>query len=59
MQKKSLRVNSGTILMVIGKPFSVADYTIETVDELMVIAREAISRNYDQWKFKLPPAKHL
>jgi 1-acyl-sn-glycerol-3-phosphate acyltransferase len=48
MPKRSLRVNPGKITMVIDKPIPVAEYTIETRDQLMDAARNVIIKNYEE-----------
>jgi len=48
MPKRSLRVNPGTITMVIDKPIDVTGYTIETRETLIRKVREVIVRNFDE-----------
>ena len=48
MPKRSLRVNPGTITMVIDKPIDVTGYTIETREALIQKVREVIVRNFDE-----------
>jgi 1-acyl-sn-glycerol-3-phosphate acyltransferase len=45
MRKNSLRVNSGTITMVIGKSISPAGYDVENMEELVNKVREVVIRN--------------
>lgn len=48
MSKRSLRVNTGKITMVIDKPIDVRGYTIETRDALIGKVHEVILRNFDE-----------
>jgi 1-acyl-sn-glycerol-3-phosphate acyltransferase len=48
MPKRSLRVNRGTITMVIDKPIDVTGYTIETREALIRKVREVIVRNFNE-----------
>jgi 1-acyl-sn-glycerol-3-phosphate acyltransferase len=50
MPKRSLRVQAGTITMVIDKPIDVSGYTIETREDLIEKVRGVIVRNFDEYE---------
>jgi len=49
MQKRSLQINPGNVIMVIDKPIETKDYTIETRHELIERVRSTILRNYETY----------
>lgn len=50
MPKRSLKINPGTITMVIGKPIEVTPYTTETRHELIEKVRGVIVENFNAWQ---------
>jgi 1-acyl-sn-glycerol-3-phosphate acyltransferase len=50
MPKRSLRIKSGQIKMVIGKPIEVMNIDIEKRQELIEIVRNEIIKNYNEWQ---------
>ncbi len=53
MQKRSLQINPGKVLMVIDKPIETKDYTIETRHELIERVRNTILHNYERYNATL------
>ncbi len=49
MQKRSLQINPGNVIMVIDKPIETKDYTIETRHELIERVRNTILHNYETY----------
>lgn len=49
MQKRSLQINPGNVVMVIDKPIETKDYTIETRHELIERVRNTILHNYEKY----------
>jgi 1-acyl-sn-glycerol-3-phosphate acyltransferase len=50
MPKRSLRIKSGQIRLVIGKPIEVTDYDTEKRHELIEKVRNEIIKNYNEWQ---------
>ncbi len=50
MQKRSLKINPGKIKLVIDKPISTKDCTLENRQELINRVRQVIIRNYDAYR---------
>ncbi len=50
MPKRSLRIKSGQIKLVFGKPIEVIDYTIERRHDLIEKVRNEIIKNYNEWQ---------
>ena len=50
MPKRSLKISSGKVKLVIGKPIDVKNYTLENRQELIGAVRNAIIKNYDLWR---------
>jgi len=50
MRKRSLKINPGKIKLVIDKPISTKDYTLENRQELIHKVRQIIIRNYDTYR---------
>ncbi|MBE3086136.1 MAG: 1-acyl-sn-glycerol-3-phosphate acyltransferase, partial [Bacteroidetes bacterium] len=47
MPKRSLKISSGKVKLVIGKPINVKNYTLENRQELIGAVRNVIIKNYD------------
>lgn len=60
MRKRSLRINPGKIIMVIGKPIDVSGYTIENRGELIDKVRNTIIHTYEHYQLSpdMAPAAH-
>jgi 1-acyl-sn-glycerol-3-phosphate acyltransferase len=50
MPKRSLKISSGKVKLVIDKPIDVKNYTLENRQELIEAVRNVIIKNYDLWR---------
>jgi 1-acyl-sn-glycerol-3-phosphate acyltransferase len=50
MPKRSLKISSGKVKLVIDKPIDVKNYTLENRQELIKTVRNVIIKNYDLWR---------
>jgi 1-acyl-sn-glycerol-3-phosphate acyltransferase len=50
MPKRSLKISSGKVKLVIGKPIDVKNYILENRQELIGAVRNVIIKNYDLWR---------
>jgi len=50
MPKRTLRIKSGQIKMVIGKPIEITNYDVERRHELIEDVRNEIIKNYNEWQ---------
>jgi 1-acyl-sn-glycerol-3-phosphate acyltransferase len=50
MPKRSLKISSGKVKLVIDKPIDVKNYTLENRQELIKAVRNVIIKNYDLWR---------
>jgi 1-acyl-sn-glycerol-3-phosphate acyltransferase len=50
MPKRSVKIKSGQIKLVIGEPIEVKSFDIEKRHELIKTVRDTIIKNYDAWQ---------
>jgi 1-acyl-sn-glycerol-3-phosphate acyltransferase len=48
MAKKSMRIRTGKILLVVDKPIMTAEYSVENIDSLIERVHEVIRQNYEE-----------